>query len=69
MFRKLHIYRLLAGVAVETLLVEMLLTKRERSAESPVGKQKDSSRMLMTLHVSCSSPAWLKEKENELPLS
>ena len=40
MFRKLYIYRLLAGVAVETLLanetllVEMLLSKREREALS-----------------------------------
>ena len=40
MFRKLYIYRLLAGVAVETLLanetllVEMLLSKRQREALS-----------------------------------
>ena len=40
MFRKLYIYCLLAGVAVETLLanetllVEMLLSKREREALS-----------------------------------
>ena len=40
MFRKLYIYRLLAGVAGETLLanetllVEMLLSKREREALS-----------------------------------
>ena len=74
MFRKLYIYRLLAGVAVETLLVEMLLSKRERSVESPLGEQKDRSRIPITLSISCSSPTWLNENGNDfyagyLPLS
>ena len=71
MFRKLYIYRLLAGVAVETLLanetllVEMLLSKRERSVESPLGEQKDRSRIPITLSISCSSPTWLNENGND----
>ena len=71
MFRKLYIYRLLAGVAVETLLanetllVEMLLSQRERSVESPLGEQKDRSRIPITLSISCSSPTWLKENGND----
>ena len=80
MFRKLYIYRLLAGVAVETLLanetllVEMLLSKRERSVESPLGEQKDRSRIPITLSISCSSLTWLNENGNDfyagyLPLS
>ena len=71
MFRKLYIYRLLAGVAVETLLanetllVEMLLSKRERSVESPLGEQKDRSRIPITLSISCFSPTWLNENGND----
>ena len=71
MFRKLYIYRLLAGVAVETLLanetllVEMLLSQRERSVESPLGEQKDRSRIPITLSISCSSPTWLNENGND----
>ena len=65
MFRKLYIYRLLAGVAVETLLVEMLLSKRERSVESPLGEQKDRSRIPITLSISCSSLTWLNENGND----
>ena len=61
MCRKLYIYRLLAGVAVETFLVEMLLSRRERSVESPLGEQKDRSRIPITLSISCSSPAWLRK--------
>ena len=65
MFRKLYIYRLLAGVAVETLLVEMLLSKRERRVESPLGEQKDRSRIPITLSISCSSLTWLNENGND----
>lgn len=71
MFRKFYIYRLLAGVAVETLLanqtllVEMLLSQRERSVESPLGEQKDRSRIPITLSISCSSPTWLNENGND----
>ena len=71
MFRKLYIYRLLAGVAVETLLanetllVEILLSQRERSVESPLGEQKDRSLIPITLSISCSSPTWLNENGND----